>query len=198
MKRTWIVLVIVALVGQVQAADLLIGGTWYEGHGGALYQDGYGGDMQLRLPVASNLDVGLSAGYGRYSLSDYQTKSKRHHRRTSYTEDGSLETTQLGLSGIYGVPIGPIRVEGELGVTYNITDADMHSVSSSRSRMSRSDIDLFNFWTGKAGLNLSAPIGGPSIVAGVGYQFTLDRRDLGSRINNIDGLYCKLGVMFPL
>ena len=198
--KKWIVVLIVALVvPNLYAVDLLIGGAYYDGHDNSLWTDGYSGNIQARVPLAQNLDLGLGLGYVRYNLEGTAGKTGHCRKSSTYATGGNVKAIPVDLSGIYSIPIGTCKLELEAGASYNfVTDTDVKTTTKSRRRTTYLDTDLGDFWLCHLGANVVIPIGMPSIVLGGGYQWDLGRTDFGSNTNNTEGAFCKVGLMLPI
>ena len=200
MKRTWLVLMIVlAMISSTNAMDLLVGGTYYDGHEGSLWTDGYGTDIQLRIPVASQIDIGLGTGYYRYNWGVTDASARYKWYRKYYNTNGSLRAIPLGISGIYKIPVKKCKIELEAGAKYLfVTDIDVDDNTATKYWSESEAKDIGNFWLGHLGANLVIPVGTPSIVCGLGYQWELGTTNLGGQVNNLEGAFARVGLMLPI
>jgi len=197
--KKWIVLVMLLVATNVLAGDLLVQGNFYEGKKNSIWQDGKGVGIQIREPMDSYNTLGVNLGFQQLNLVRQESSSRRKCLRVNEITDGTADVFKVGLAAIRRVNNS---IEAEAGINYLIIDSDVTEARTMRmgpfKKQRTKNIDAGNGFLGYVGGNVKVPLGSANLVGSVGYQWEIGRSEVGSLINDMEGIYAGVGLMISL
>jgi hypothetical protein len=200
MKWKMSIVVAALLALPVMAADLYVGGTYYDYGTDMPMASSYGGDVQIRQGIGAGFSVGASVGYERGDLRRQSTTVGRWCKFNE-TFDGSFKSVPLGVSGLYTINLGKANIVGEVGVQYHLMDYDLmetQSISCGKYSCGRQSTDFNpgNIWTAPAALYLEVPMGDViSFSIGGGYRWQLNSYNNG---RFMEAPFGKMGLVIKM
>jgi len=143
--------------------------------------------------------LGVNLGFQQLNLNRQESSRRMKCLRITEVTDGTADVFKVGLAAIRRVNNS---IEAEVGINYLIIDSDVTETRAMRmgpfKKQRTKDIDAGNGFLGYVGGNVKVPLGSANLVGSFGYQWEIGRSEVGSIVNDMEGLYAGLGLMIAL
>ncbi len=190
-------------------ADLSVGAIYYSPSDDESYDNGFGGEAQIRFWQNANVGFGLALGAASWQINDFEEIESDGVVAVGTSIDGDVTLIPVGGSIFFRPTINEkVSMTIEAGVRYVIVDSqidvEIAAANAFGAVAGRKDsIEIDDGVVGVIGVNIEGHLSKQtSMFAGLGYQFDLSKGDaeyLGEDFgeNELEALLIKAGFIFP-